>query len=219
MSSIPIGSEAPPDDWVPVERRWFGLDKRTILPGVIAIFLITLLAGVLPAIDEAIEYDRQIEAGDVVDLGSGVTFVPAVGWGFPKGILVSDNSVSGAEAVTNLDAELVNGAIEFTATTGPFNGTPEELLTQIDKLNETYKSIDNSKLTGDPGTITTSTGYTGVGQAFAGVNVEGVIAAFVIDGIGIEFVVSGPPGTVVDESQVIADMIDSLDKSDAEVQS
>ena len=215
---VPLRSDAVPDDWVPVDRRWHGIDRRTIVPGVIAIVLIIFLSGVLPAVDSAIEYDRQIEAGDVIDLGSGITFVPAVGWGFPKGLLVSDQSVSGAEEVTHLSAELENGAIQLSATTGPFDGTPDELLAQIDKLNEVYKGIDNSKLTGDPGTITTSTGYTGVGQAFAGVNVEGIIAAFVIDGVGIEFVVQGPPGTVVTNAQVIADMIGSLDSTKAEVQ-
>jgi hypothetical protein len=210
-------SGAHADTWVPVEHRWFGLDKRTIAPGLIAIALMAVLIVVLPAINEAIEYDRQIQAGDVVNLGAGITFVPAVSWGFPNGLLVSDQTVGGTEASANLNATLINGAVEFAATTGPFTGTADELLKQIDKLNEAYKSIDTSKAMSAPGTLTTSTGLTGVGQAFSGVNVEGVIAAFVVDGIGVQFVAHGPQDTLLATIDDIAAMIDSLATANPEV--
>jgi hypothetical protein len=198
------------DDWVPVERRWLGIDKRTIAPALIALILAIVVRGVLPAIDDAVDYDRQIQAGDVIDLGAGVTFVPPVGWGFPDGILVSDQSVGGTEEAAHLGAKLENGAITVSVTTGPFDGTPEQLLQNILKLNETYKSIDNSKTSTDSSTLTTSSGITGVGQGYAGVNVEGVLAAFVVDGIGIEFVVQATSETLLANAETISDMIDSL---------
>ena len=205
-----------PDDWVPVERRWLGLDKRTIPPSLVAIALIAVFVAVLPAIDRAIDYDREIEAGDVIDLGSGVTFVPVVGWGFPDGLLVSDASVGGTEAVSHLSATLVQGGTSFSAITGPFDGTPDELLDQILALNETYQNIDTSKYTTGRVTATTDSGVAGVALGFVGVDVEGVIVAFVIDGIGIEFVVSGPPGSLDENADAIYRMIGSLNKDEVE---
>jgi hypothetical protein len=205
-----------PDGWVPVERRWLGLDKRTIPPALIAIALIAVFAAILPAVDRAIDYDREIEAGDVVDLGSGVTFVPAVGWGFPDGLLVSDDSVGGTEAVSHLSATLIHGGTSFSAITGPFDGTANELLDNILSLNEAYQSIDTSKYTSDRVTATTNDGVAGIAQGFVGVDVEGVIAAFVIDGVGIEFVVSGPPGSLEENTDAIYRMIGSLSKDETE---
>lgn len=205
---IPPGQLA--DTWVPVERRWFGLDRRTIAPAIVSVLLVIVLTSVLPAIDRGIKYDRETKAGDVINLGSGVTVVPPPAWGFPDGLLTTEPLTSGAEKVTHLNAKIENGATTVTITTGPFTGSANELLDNINRVNEAYKSIDNSKATGEVGTITTSSGIAGVGQAFAGINVEGMIAAFVIDGIGVEFVITGPPGTVVDNAETLAKMIDSL---------
>ncbi len=214
--SIPTVNVAPPADWVPVERRWFGLDRRTILPSLIALALIIVLTGVLPAINRSIGFDRETRPGDVIDLGSGVSFAAPVGWGFPDGILVSDTSVGGTEEVANLSARLVNGGVEVTANTGAFAGTADELLTQVRRLNPIYQNIDSSKALGEPGTITTSSGLVGVGQAFSGIDVEGLIAVFVIEGIGVEFVVHAPPGTLVSYSTVVADVLDTLTYTDPE---
>lgn len=198
------------ETWVPVERRWFGLDRRTIVPAVVSVLLVIVLTSVMPAIDRGIKYDRETKAGDVINLGSGVTVVPPPGWGFPDGLLTTDALTSGAEDVTHLSATIENGAMTVTVTTGPFTGSASELLDNINRVNDAYKKIDNSKAKGEVGTITTSSGIAGVGQAFAGINVEGMIAAFVIDGIGVEFVITGPPGTVVDNAETLAKMIDSL---------
>jgi hypothetical protein len=198
------------EDWVPVERRWLGIDKRTIPPAVVSFLLIAVFVVVLPSIDRALDYDRQIKAGDIVDLGDGMTFVPATGWNFPDGLLTSQDSTSGAERVINLNAKLENAGVTFAVTTGPFTGTPDQLLDQIHSINKVYKSIDNSKYTSDRVTATTSREDTGVAQGFVGVNVEGILAAFVINGIGVEIVVSGPPGSLDQYSDEIGDMIDSL---------
>ncbi len=211
-----MGAQEVRHDWVPVERRWLGIDRRTILPGVLAVCLAIVLTGLLPAINRSIEYDRQIKAGDVVNLGSGLTFTPAPGWGFPDGLLLSQSTVGGAEKVTHLGATIESGSTSVAVTSGPFAGTADELMSDALKVNVAYKRIDNAKVSAGRGTITTSSGIAGVAQAFAGVNVEGLTAVFVVGGIGVEFLISGPPGAVVDNAETIAKMLNSLSFSKPE---
>jgi len=205
-----------PDNWVPVEQRWLGLDKRTIAPGLIAILLVIVFTVVVPAIDDSMEYDRQIEAGDVIDLGAGLTIVPPVGWGFPSGSLTSDDTIGGAEQVSHLEASLENSGLTVSITTGEFNGTPDQLLEQMVALNESYTNIDNSRALTESTTLTTASGLSGVIQAFAGVNIDGLLAAFMVDGIGIEIVVQGPRNSLLVNAETIAMMFDSLTYSDPE---
>ena len=57
-----IESEAagsPPDDWVPVEHRFAGLDRRTIAPSLGVLVFLLFLAFGLPAINGAISSRRS----------------------------------------------------------------------------------------------------------------------------------------------------------------
>ncbi|MGH2547961.1 MAG: hypothetical protein ACRDHN_01105, partial [Thermomicrobiales bacterium] len=141
---------------------------------------------------------------------AGLSFVPAVGWNLQDGLLTSQQTVSGVEEVIHLGASLENGGVRLNVKTGPFTGTPDELLKNIHTLNASFKSIDNDKFSSDPITATTNLGAVGVAQSFVGVNVEGVLVAFVIDGIGIEFVVTAAPGVLADNSDAVSNMISSL---------
>lgn len=210
MSTRFAAVEGVPDTWVPVERRWMGVDRRTIPPAIVSIVLIALFSLVLPALDRSIDHEREIEAGDVVNLGSGITFVPEVGWGLKDGLLVGHDTVSRVEEGSHLGATLVHGGVTFTVTTGAFTGTPDELLDRVQSLNEAFKRVDSGTHGSERVTATTDGGATGVAQSFTGVNVDGVITTFVIDGVGIEFVVSGPPGSLDVNTDAINDMIASL---------
>ena len=70
----PPGGDAvplpPPDDWVPVEERVLGFDKRTLWPGLVVLAVWVLWVHVVPAINDAIDFDNPVVAGDVVDLGN-----------------------------------------------------------------------------------------------------------------------------------------------------
>jgi hypothetical protein len=73
--------QPPPDDWLPVEERVLGFDRRTLWPGLVILAVRAIWVHVIPAINDAIEFDNPVESGDVVDLGNEeLTFVPAVGW-------------------------------------------------------------------------------------------------------------------------------------------
>jgi hypothetical protein len=50
-----------PANFVPVERRFLGFDRRTILPSVGLLVLVMIWSGVLPAINAAISYTDEVE--------------------------------------------------------------------------------------------------------------------------------------------------------------
>jgi hypothetical protein len=187
--------------------RWLGLEKRSIPPALLSLALMAVFVVLLPAVDSAIPYDREIEAGDVVDLGSGLTFTPAEGWGFPDGVLV-DGSGAGEDGLRS--AKVTSDGVTLRVTTGPFSGTPEDLLTQIRKINDAYGAIEGYTVLTDVETVMTSDGVQGVSQAFTAANVEGFIAAFVIDGVGVEFVVVGPSSELLEHDETVRHMVTSL---------
>ncbi len=87
----------PPSDRVPADQRVAGFDRRTIWPGVVLLIVWALWAHVMPWINEQVEVDNPIVAGDVINLGFGeVTFVPAVGWELESGVLLSEGNEDAA---------------------------------------------------------------------------------------------------------------------------
>jgi hypothetical protein len=187
--------------------RWLGLERSSILPALVSLALMAIFVVILPAVDRAIDFDREIHAGDVIDLGSGLTFTPAEGWGFPDGVLL-DGQRSAEEGPRG--AKVTSDGVTLRVTTGPFRGSPEELLTQIRKINDAFGAIEGYTVLSDVETVSTSDGVQGVSQAFTAVNVEGFIAAFVIDGVGVEFVVVGPSSELLEHDDAVLHMVTSL---------
>ena len=200
-----------PDDWVPVERRVLGIDKRTILPALAVLAFGVLLGVVLPAINDSVSYDDPIVAGDVVDLvGGKLTFVPAEGWNRIDGSLVGEGVPETVGSKTVLAAEDASVSI----TTGAFDGTPDELLDQINDLNEDLQDPRGLGTAGPRQPITSASGLTGVAETFTGLDERGVTAAFVVDvdgtSVGVEIVVRGSVATISDRLDEIAAMLDSM---------
>jgi hypothetical protein len=200
-----------PDTFVPVEHRWLGLDKRAFGSVIFVIIMTSIMAGVIPYIDEQFDYDRQAVAGDVIDLGSGIRITPPVGWELSPSVIFESDEVISEDA--NNSASMSSGGITVDITTGPFVGTPDELLDQVVKLNETYLGTDTS-VSGSRETFSTESGLTGVGQSIANPNNNGVVLAFVLgEGdktIGLEFVLFGPSDAVSQHLDEIGQMISSL---------
>ena len=204
-----------PDDWVPVERRVFGIDKRTILPALAVLALGVVFGVVLPSINESTEYDDPIVAGDVIDLvGGKLTFVPAEGWNRVDGSLVGEGAAESVGSKTVLAAEDASVSI----TTGTFDGTPDELLDQINDLNEDLQDPRGLGAAGPREPITSASGLTGVAETFTGLDERGVTAAFVVDvdgtPVGVEVVVRGSVDTIADRLEEIAAMLDTIGLQD-----
>jgi hypothetical protein len=203
------------DDWVPVERRLFGIDKRTILPALAVLAFGMVLGVVLPSVNESVDYDDPIVAGDVVDLVDGtLTFVPAEGWNRVDGSLVGEGVPESVGSKTVLVAEDASLSI----TTGTFDGTPDELLDQINDLNEDLQDPRGLGVAGPRQPITSDSGLTGVAETFTGLDERGVTAAFVVDvdgtPVGVEVVVRGSVETISDRLDEIAAMLDTVGLND-----
>ncbi|MGF7123029.1 hypothetical protein [Rhodococcus sp. BE178] len=197
----------PDDRWVPVDRRWLGLDRRTIAPTLVVLAFVLIMATILPAIDDATPYDDRVAAGDVMEVEGGVTFVPAADWGITSGVRVGDKPTSGSYPPS---AKVVDGDVSFAVRSAPFTGDAAGLLDQIRQTTEALNGANGFQVAGDPADITTADGGCGVLARYSGTTSDGVIAAFVFDGIGVEVVAVGPTEIDRDQSSDIGRMISSI---------
>ena len=115
--------ESPPG-WVPVEHRWFGLDRRTFKPALIVLAIALLLIYGLQALNAAIPWHNEIRAGDLLDIGDGATAVPPVGWQLESGALVG---AAGAGS----DVLLAKGGARIELQVTSFTGTAAAFLDQV----------------------------------------------------------------------------------------
>ena len=198
---------------VPVEHRFFGLDKRTLPYALTALAVFVLWTVVLAWIDGRIGWDDTVAAGERLQLADDVTFAPATGWGLVSGLRTTDSTRSGQRA-TQVVA-LTNDGVRFSAQRGEGEGTPRELLDQIGKITTTEAGPDGFELSSKATTVQTASGATGVVQGFRSPRVEGLIAAFVFDGTGIEVQVVGPPDQLAKHTEEIGRMISSIRQEDA----
>lgn len=74
----------------PIEHRIAGIDRRTIVPGLIALGIIALWVLILPAINNSVSYGDQTHAGDVMIIGPKSTMAVPAGWGIDAGLRVPD---------------------------------------------------------------------------------------------------------------------------------
>src|ERR1044071_6307608 len=117
---------------VPVEHRFFGLDRRSLLPGLVVIGLLVLWTVVVPAVNGLLSYNQQTRAGDVFALDSGLTMDAQEGWGVDSGLLTTDRPSSG---VPGKAVVLVDDGASFVVQPGPFGGSARRLLGQVEKVD------------------------------------------------------------------------------------
>jgi hypothetical protein len=196
---------------VPVEHRILGIDRRTIAPALAVLAFMVLMAVGLPALDESVDYDDPIVAGDVMDLvGGTLTFVPAEGWNRVDGSLVGEGA---AESVGSVSTVVIED-VTLSVTTGEFDGTPDELLDQVNELNDTLQDPRGLGAAGPRQAVTTPGGLTGVAETFTGLDQRGVTGAFVVDvdgtSVGVEVVVKGSVESMANHFEEIIAMLDSM---------
>jgi hypothetical protein len=156
--------------WVPVEHRWFGLDRRTFTPALIALAVALVLIYGLPALNAVIPWHNEIRAGDVLDLGDGATAVPPVGWQLENGTLTG-----GAGAgPTSVQVLLATGGATIELRGSAFDGTAQAFLDQVFRSEGDHAPA----VIGAPGTVTTDAGLVGVVRSTTGPGGDGVDAAF-----------------------------------------
>ena len=197
-------------DASPVDRRWLGLDRATLVPALVVLAFALVMAVILPAIDNSVAYDDKVGDGDVMEV-RGVTFVPAPGWGITSGVRVGDAPTSGSYPDS---ATVVDGDVSLTVRTGEFPGDARALLQQI---KDTTQALDeNIHIDGTPVPVTTESGEQGVIARYAGPRFDGALAAFVIDGRGVQVTAVGPADTEQQQAEQIARMITSIRAAEEE---
>jgi hypothetical protein len=201
--------EAIPAGWVPVDRRLLGLDRRTLLPAALVVLLFAVAVWAVPAISDSVTVDDPIRAGDVLQVGADVQFVPLAGSSLLTGLRQGQPAVGGSYPGTA--AVSADGTV-FEVVADTFHGTPAELLAQIKKTDEGLRVHDDAgfHVTGDPVTITNETGERGVAAHFDGTNAVGLVAAFVFGDTGVEIEVIGPQAVSGGVPREIAAMLQSV---------
>lgn len=200
----------PGERWVPVDRRWWGMDRRTIAPALVVLALAFAQAVLLPRIDAAIPVDDVTVAGDVIAVRDGITFPAAPGWSLVDGERAGDEPTGQGYPAA---AVLERGGTRFAVQTGTFDGDAAALLDQIERTDAALSGGRGLTATGDPAPITTRTGESGLITGYAAAQLDGVLAAFVIDGTGVEVVAVGPAAAAPDIRTDIGEMIAGLGRA------
>jgi hypothetical protein len=172
----------PTNPSVPVEHRLLGLDRRR-LPlalGILAVILVMTV--VLPTIEHSVSWDDPVRAGDVIDMGSGITFVPPVGWQLERGTRVGDEPVTGVTGA-QVEALVVDGGVQVAVEASAFDGDADALLDQVDRLRDDSEAgtIDGTQVAAPRGSVTTSSGLTGVAETVTAAGGDATVTAFAID--------------------------------------
>ena len=185
-----------------------GAGPTSLRPAAVILALAVVMAFVVPALDRAVPAGRPVVPGEVLALNGGVGFfTPTTGWDVVDGVTLGDPTRSGGYPST---AFVVVDAVSFSVTTAKFAGTPQQLLTQIEDLQERTGAGRGPQVKRRPtvgahgdrsGRLVTET---------RSATTTGLIAAFVLDGTGVEVVVSGPRDAGTGRAADVTAMIESI---------
>lgn len=70
----------------------FGLDRRSLLPGLVVIALFVLWAILIPGVNGVLGYDDETVAGDVFALTDGIAMDAEPGWEVEQGLRTTDRT-------------------------------------------------------------------------------------------------------------------------------
>ena len=196
-----------PEDWVPVDRRWHGLDRTTFPYALTVLALAVLLAVVVPWIDRQVPGGTPVRAGEQVAVAGNVVFVPAVGWTLTDGLLLGGQPRAGGYPAT---AEVSRGPVSFSVTSTSWDGTASALLEQLTVSTEALNDRRALHVTGTPSTFTTAAGQPGVLARYRNTTVDGLIAALVLNGTGVAIMVTGPVDLPDNPASDITAMLTSI---------
>ncbi|MBB2947131.1 hypothetical protein FB565_006899 [Actinoplanes lutulentus] len=197
------------DSWIPVERRWLGLDRRTLLPGLVVIAIALLLRTAIPAIDQAIPVDNVITAGDRINLNDGLTIAPPTGWDLTDGILVGANTVE--PGAGSPSASFGQGGIAAQIQVAKFAGDANALLDQVNRNDSVNPNRPEFTVTGQRATVTATGGLTGVAEDYTSASHDGILAAYTLsDGRGVAIEVIGTANQLAAQTAQITAMLRSV---------
>lgn len=190
---------------VPVEHRVLGLDRRSFPYAGFVVVVFLLATVIVPRVDDAVGWDDPVQPGEQLALTDTIAFTPVTGWNVESGFRVGQ----GGSAIRTGRASVVGDGVTFEVVPDDFDGTPSELVDQIAKV--TSSTADPSfRVDGDPVTTRTTAGDVGVIQTYSSVRGDGLVAAFVLNGTGVEVTAYGAPTQMRAAADDVAAMIASI---------
>ena len=195
---------------VPPEHRLAGLDRRTFPFAIVALVVWVLWAYVVPAIDEATPWEDPIRPGDVLQLTPDATIVPPVGWGLQSGLRTTDRPRSGFSPGPIV---LTHDGLLVRINVGPWTGSAAELLQQVTAITTTTAQGEGFHVTSGADTFSTRDGSPGVLETFSSPRTEGMIAAVVIEGEGVQIQAVGPPEQAAGLAGDVGRMLTSISRT------
>ena len=97
---------------VPVEHRFAGLDKRSFPYALFVIGVFLVATVLIPRIDDAIDWDDPVQAGEQLALTDTIAFTPTTGWNVESGHRVGEDG----SAVKSGPATVINDGVTFSIT-------------------------------------------------------------------------------------------------------
>jgi hypothetical protein len=205
-------SEFDDDNFVPVERRVLGLDRRTVPMALVVIGLVVLATVALPLVDQFVKTDNTTKAGDVLLLAGAneLTMAAPTGWDL-GGVRVGEATSVGTPSKTTLSSDGVTVTVKVAA----FDGTAVDLMDRVDDLNVRQEDalgvgsisqrLDSTVMDATPVIV----------EVYTGLDQKGVLMAFVTqlgtgDKVGVEVIVTGSADAVTQKLAEIATMVDSV---------
>lgn len=192
------------DTWVPVERRWLGLDRRTLPAAITVGALILLWAVVMPFVNRVAPADYpRIKAGDRLDLGGGVTITPPVGWRLVDGFVVGSTRTPASG-----DAEVAQSGVAVSIHIAAFSGDADQLLGQVEQIDSS--ELPGFTISGGRSAVNAQGGITGLVEDYSSGSGEGLVAAYVFDDVGLTVVVDAASGQLAVHAAEIGTMLQSV---------
>lgn len=192
---------------VPVEHRVLGLDRRAFPYALAALGVWLFWVVLVPWVDDAVPWTDEVRPGDVFQVTDTVTMTPAAGWGVQGGLRTTDRTDSGE---TSGDVVLVTDGVAFQVTSGPWTGTPAALLDQATVITGSIAGGQEFRVTDAAATVQTRSGDVGVVEGFSTARAEGLIAALVYGGEGLQIQAVGTQEQLAAHSREINEMIASF---------
>lgn len=198
----------------PAEHRVAGIDRRTIVPALIALGVVVLWAFLVPAVDGALGYDEETRAGDVLIIGPASTMALPAGWGLRAGLRTPDRSRT--QDYSSAETKLESGSVIFTTKAGVWKQSAAALTRQTIKDSKLLQSQAKLRIKNVQRTFSTNSGNHGAIQDYQTVSGQGTVVAFVKKGVGIQVVISGPAAAMAQRANEIGAMLASINVGGAE---
>lgn len=169
---------------------------RTWPGSLIVVGVIVLLVGTLIVWDDNTSGAEPIAPGTTLEVGKGVSFVPADGWS-----LIADRTTPGSQ--TTVAGRGGTVAVVVASWTDPLPGL-------VERTRRSIRADGSLRLIGDGASFHTGGGLTGTRLAFVGSGVQGRAWVAVDEGVSVVVYASSPPETFQQASGRVDEMVDSI---------